>query len=86
MKVFARIEKYGGKADDGADDAAALQKACDAAGAAGGGAVVLGKGTYHIDKKVRITKSNVVIRGQGRTKTRIIIRYNAPWNRSEISQ
>jgi len=73
---FARIEDFGGRADDDADDAAALQAACQAAGLAGGGAVLLGEGTYHLDRKVLITLSGVVIRGAGRDRTRIVIRYN----------
>jgi hypothetical protein len=75
-KPFAPIEQFGARADDGADDGQALQDACDAAGRAGGGAVLLGEGTYHLDRKVVITHSGVVIRGAGRDKTRVAIRYN----------
>lgn len=73
---FAPIEQFGGRADDDADDAQALQDACDAAGRAGGGAVLLGEGTYHLDGKVTITHSGVVIRGAGRDRTKLVIRYN----------
>ncbi|MFC1479200.1 NosD domain-containing protein, partial [Planctomycetota bacterium] len=52
------------------------QKACDAAGKAGGGAVILGEGTYHLDQKVLIKHNGVVIRGQGAEKTKLIVRYN----------
>jgi len=76
VKPFARIEQFGGRADDGADDGQALQTACDAAGRAGGGAVLLGERTYHLDRKVLITHSGVVIRGAGRDKTKVVIRYN----------
>jgi hypothetical protein len=81
VEAFGRIEDFGGRADDDADDSEALQKACDAAGAAGGGAVLLGEGTYYLDQKVRITHSGVVIRGAGRDKTKIVIRYNGRDNR-----
>ncbi len=76
VKPFGRIEDFGGRADDDADDAEALGRACDAAGRAGGGAVLLGEGTYYLDHKVLITSSGVVIRGAGRDKTRVVIRYN----------
>ena len=59
----------------------ALQDACDAAGRAGGGAVLLGEGTYYLDHKVLITHSGVVIRGKGRDKTKVVIRYNGTDNR-----
>ena len=75
-KPFAAVEQYGAAADDDKDDSAALQKACNAAGKAGGGAVVLGKGTYHIDSKILIEHNGVVIRGQGTDKTRLIVRYS----------
>jgi len=79
--AFAPIDQFGGRADDGADDGEALQAACDAAGRAGGGAVVLGEGTYYLDRKVLITSSGVVIRGAGRDRTKVVIRYNGTGNR-----
>ncbi|MCD6360033.1 MAG: hypothetical protein J7M38_04150 [Armatimonadetes bacterium] len=63
---FCRIEDYGGRADDDTDDAAALDAACVAAGEAGGGAVVLGEGTYCLDRPVTVRHSGVVIRAPGR--------------------
>ena len=36
------------------------------------GAVLLGEGTYRLDKPLRITASGVVLRGMGRDKTRIV--------------
>lgn len=76
IKPFAPIEQFGGRADDDADDAQALKDACNAAGCAGGGAVLPGEGTYHLDHKVLITHNGVVIRGRGRDKTKVVIRYN----------
>jgi len=76
VRAFCRIEDFGGRADDDRDDSDALQTACSAAGRAGGGAVLLGEGTYHLDRKVLIRQNGVVIRGAGRDKTRIVIRYN----------
>lgn len=72
------IEAFGARADDDRDDAGALDKACRAVGERGGGAVVLGAGTYHLDAPVTISRDNVIIRGKGRDKTRLIFRYAIP--------
>jgi hypothetical protein len=78
VKDLLRIEDFGGRADDALDDAPALEKACRAAGEKGGGAVVLGEGTYDLDRPVTVRRDHVVIRGQGRDKTRLIFRYAIP--------
>ncbi|MCE5238818.1 hypothetical protein LLH23_10045 [bacterium] len=78
VAAFATVEKYGAKANDDADDSAALQAACDAAAQAGGGAVVLGAGTYQLDMPVTIRGDGVVIRGAGRDRTRLVFRYGLP--------
>lgn len=75
-----KIEDFGAKANDDTDDSQALAKACEAAGKMGGGAVVLGEGTYYLDLPVTVRDDNVVIRGQGRGKTRLIFRYLIPEN------
>ncbi|MBM4049689.1 MAG: right-handed parallel beta-helix repeat-containing protein [Planctomycetes bacterium] len=80
VKPFGRIEDFGGKADDDGDDSDALDKACRAAGEAGGGAVMLSAGTYYLDRPVTVPHSNVVIRGQGADKTKLIFRYAIPSN------
>lgn len=74
----AKIEDFGAKAGDDTDDSAALDAACRAVGEKGGGAVVLGQGVYHMDWPVTVRHDNVVIRGQGADKTRIIFRYAIP--------
>jgi hypothetical protein len=81
VDVVARIEDFGGSADDGTDDSAALQAACNAAGEAGGGAVLLGEGTYYLDGKVLVTHGGVVIRGAGRDRTKLVIRYEGTEDR-----
>jgi hypothetical protein len=75
--VVARLEDYGAKADDDVDDSQALQKACDAAGRTGG-AVLIGEGTYYLDRPVTIRHDRVVIRGEGASRTRLIFRYAIP--------
>ena len=74
----ATVEQFGGKADDDKDDSEALHKACEAVGKQGGGAVVLGEGTYHLDQPVRIKHPGVVIRGQGHASTRVFFRFDIP--------
>lgn len=62
--------EFGAHPDDGADDTAAIQMAVDAAGAAGGGIVLLPKGRYDIrttggDPFLELRKDKVILRGQG---------------------
>ncbi len=78
VPVVTRIEDHGGRAGDDADDAGALDAACRAAGEAGGGAVLLGEGTYYLDRPVTVRHNGVVIRGAGADKTRVIFRYAVP--------
>ena len=74
----ASIADFGGKPNDDQDDAPALEQACVAVGEKGGGAVVLGEGTYILDRPVSIYEDGVVIRGQGPDKTKLIFRYGLP--------
>ncbi len=80
IKAVASIEDFGAKANDDADDSEALAKACQAAGKMGGGAVLLGEGLYYLDRPVTVRHDDVVIRGQGPEKTRLIFRYSIPEN------
>lgn len=73
-----RIDQFGAKADDDRDDSEALKAAAEAAAEAGGGAVVLGPGTYHLDLPVVVLHDGVVIRGQGAGKTTVVFRYGGP--------
>ncbi len=78
VEVVYRIEEFGAEANDDEDDSSALDKACIAAGEKGGGAVLLGQGTYYLDRPVTVRHNNVVIRGAGQDKTRIVFRYAIP--------
>ncbi len=80
IRIVARIEDFGGKANDEGDDSRALAKACEAAGKKGSGTIVLGEGTYYLDRPVTVRHDNVVIRGKGPDKTRLIFRYAIPKN------
>ncbi len=74
LPVALRLADLG--ATPGTDISPLLEAACRQAGAKGGGAVLLGEGTYHLDRPVTIQDSRVVIRGAGRDKTFILFRYS----------
>ncbi len=63
--------EHGAKGDGKSADTAAIQRAIDAIGAAGGGVVYLPAGTYRIkpaggsDCALRMSRSGVVLRGAG---------------------
>ncbi len=78
VAASARIEDFGARPDDDADDSAALDAACRAVGEKGGGAVLLGEGTYYLDLPVTVRHDGVVIRGRGAGRTRLIFRYALP--------
>ena len=78
VPTATRLEQFGGKADDDEDDSDALEKGAAEVGRKGGGALVLGAGTYYLDRPVLITSDNVVVRGAGADKTKLIFRYGAP--------
>ncbi|UCF14107.1 MAG: hypothetical protein JSW59_11900, partial [Phycisphaerales bacterium] len=80
VEKIASIEDFGGVPHDNVDDSEALSKACEAVGAKGGGAVSLGQGIYYLDRPVTVRYDNVVIRGKGPGKTRLIFRYAVPEN------
>lgn len=81
VKVVTSIEDFGAKPNDKIDDSKALDKACQATGNKGGGAVLLGEGTYYLDRPVTVHHDNVVIRGKGADKTHLIFRYAVPDDR-----
>ena len=78
IKEVASLSDFGGVPHDNADDSEALSRACEAVGRKGGGAVSLGEGVYYLDRPVTVRHDNVVIRGKGPGKTRLIFRYAVP--------
>ncbi len=67
---------FGAIPDDAIDDAPALQAAIDAVESSGGGVLYIPGGTYHLDRPIRVTSDNVVIRGAGSEKTKILSRFS----------
>ncbi len=74
------LEDLGGKANDDKDDSVALARACERIGGGGGGTVTIGEGTWYLDRPVTVRHDNVVIRGRGADKTRLIFRYKIAGN------
>lgn len=71
-QVFTAVfypERWGAVANDTTDDRAAIQAAIDAAYTAGGGVVMLGKGTYYANEyssgDCLYLKTGVLLKGQG---------------------
>lgn len=74
--VVVRLAELG--ATDGSDISALLEQAAAKASAAGGGVVEIGEGTFSLDSPVMIFSDNVVLRGAGKDKTRLVFRYHIP--------
>ncbi|WP_212911677.1 glycosyl hydrolase family 28-related protein [Streptomyces sp. TS71-3] len=70
-RVVANVLAYGAKPDGSADAAPAINAAIEAAGAAGGGTVLVPPGTFRIDDLIRIGHSNVVLKGAGSGRTKL---------------
>ncbi len=73
VPAAVRLADDGVKAGD--EISGALDRACRAVGARGGGAVLIGEGDFFMDRPVVIRDSGVVIRGAGRDRTRLVFRY-----------
>jgi hypothetical protein len=78
------VARYGAKGDGQADDQDAIQKAIDAAEAAGGGVVFFPKGTFRVNADMRrrrailVRHGRIVLRGSGAAKGGTIILVDEP--------
>ncbi|MFD7230849.1 glycosyl hydrolase family 28-related protein [Streptomyces sp. NPDC059881] len=75
-RVVADVRDHGAKNDGSADAAPAINRAVAAAGERGGGTVIIPPGTYRIDDVIRIGHSNVVLRGAGSGRTKLVATKN----------
>ena len=68
---------FGAMPDDDLDDSAALQRAIEALeGRKDGGVLFIPEGRYFLDRPIMIHGDNVVLRGAGARKTRLISRFS----------
>lgn len=65
LRSYYDVMDYGATGNGLADDRAAIQATIDAAQAASGGVVLLPTGTYAVGGTLRITRSNISMRGAG---------------------
>ncbi len=70
-KLFDAAARFGADTSGKTDSTRAIQKAIDAAEAAGGGVVWLPAGLYRCDGVLAVDRPGVVIRGEGPAKTRL---------------
>ncbi len=78
VPVVAKLEDYGVKPDVDKDCSEAIERAAAAVGKRGGGAILLGRGTYYLDRPVVISENGVVLRGAGQDQTKVLFRYSGP--------
>ncbi|MCU0728406.1 MAG: glycoside hydrolase family 55 protein, partial [Planctomycetes bacterium] len=69
--VFDAVAAHGADPTGATDSTAAIQKAIDAAGSAGGGVVFLPAGLYRVDGILTVEAPGVVLRGQGPERSRL---------------
>lgn len=67
---------FGMVPNDDRDDSAALKKAVASLRAQGGGVLFIPEGVYYLDRPVEIKGDNMVLRGAGMKKTRLISRFS----------
>ncbi len=75
LKGTVDITEFGAKPNDDLDDSEAIQKAIDSTGQNGGGVILLGEGTWTLDRPLVIESDKVVLRGAGKQKTYIQSRF-----------
>jgi len=69
--------EFGATPDDETDDTPALQRALDAVAAnPGGGVLLVPAGRYYLDRPLLVEADNVVLRGAGADKTRLVSRFS----------
>ncbi len=74
VPVALKLADAGAKPET--DISGLLEHASRDLGAKGGGAILIGEGTYYLDNPVVLRDSGVVIRGSGRGKTKLVYRYS----------
>jgi hypothetical protein len=76
LPVVLRLQDCGAR--PGQDISRMLEEAVVKAAAGGGGTILLSEGTFYLDQPVLVFSNNIVIRGAGPDKTRLVFRYRIP--------
>lgn len=76
LAITLSAADFGMVPNDEGDDSTALQKAVAALRAQGGGVLFIPEGVYYLDRPVEIKGDNMVLRGAGMKKTRLISRFS----------
>ncbi len=84
VKTVVTLRDFGGIPNDDEPDHAAFEKAIAKAAELGGGAVEMESGTYLLEKPLRITQDNIVLRGAGMQETTIRFTYEVPSHSLEV--
>ena len=72
IPVKANVKNFGAKGDGVADDTQAFKNAI---AQTNNGAILIPKGTYKLSSIIQITKSNLVLRGEGNTPNGTVLRF-----------
>lgn len=78
LKTPLPLAQFGAAPDDDKDDSVAIEAGVKALADQGGGVLLLGKGTWHLDRPVTIMDHKIVLRGEGSAQTKIVFRYGVP--------
>ncbi|MFV2070005.1 MAG: glycosyl hydrolase family 28-related protein, partial [Pirellulales bacterium] len=77
LETTISVAEFGAVADDDGDDSAALQEAIHRLEAEeGGGVLLIPDGLYYLDRPITISGDNIVLRGNGSDKTRLVSRFS----------
>lgn len=79
-----KLERFGGQADDDYDDSPAIEAGVKHLAANGGGVLVLEAGRYYLDRPVIVFSDNIVLRGQGAERTKLVFRYAPPHRKATL--
>ncbi|MBM4375380.1 MAG: hypothetical protein FJ095_09870 [Deltaproteobacteria bacterium] len=77
VATIFEVATFGADPSGAKDATGAFQAALNAAKANGGGVVHVAEGTYRLDGTLAINASNIVLRGEGPTKSRLAFRKSA---------
>ncbi len=84
LKNTISAADFGMIPNDEGDDTEALQNAVNALQQQGGGVLFIPEGQYYLDRPVTVTGDNIVLRGAGMKKTRLISRFSMKGKKPEL--